>query len=218
MNARVSKGLVVALAMTAATGTARVSWAGVFDKFSTKGASAFVGFSSTVPLTCPDGSAGELLTQIFLNGSEFLTRSTTFPHDAGNVVSADVFQFDSCTQASFSSFSAANGIFTAPDKMSLDLAIMRGTIQVTDFSNGNLIPLVVDVSVVGTGSVSTGKFHSKYTFEGPEGPITVISKSDGRSREGTASGTLTFNGVDLTGSFFFANLSSNKSAFIEIKK
>jgi hypothetical protein len=180
----------------------------VLEKASFKGENAFVAFTGSAAITCPDGSSGTLDSTVFLSGFESVSRSRQSPDSSANTVFAQLIQFNSCTGNFLSAQGAVSGAFSA---QGLRSAVMTAAIPLSDFA-GPVGTLLVDVQLTATGKLVKTRSRSRTEAETPEGDLVVtFSRLMGKTREATASGTLVFNGTVLVGTLQDAFIDDSKS-------
>jgi hypothetical protein len=124
-------------------------------------------------------------------------------------------RFDSCTGIGVFGQAQVDNAFTQDG---LQSATMVATVTLTDFEGNPVGTVTVDLTLEGTGFTSRNSFHNRFQFEGPEGPIVVISHGKGTSRNVTASGSVVFDGVELIGAFVSGSLSQNSSGTTELQR
>jgi hypothetical protein len=187
----------------------------VIEKARFKGNFAFAFFSQDTPITCEDGSAGTLNTTVSVSGNEFVSRSRQFPDTATNTLFINASRFDSCTGIGVFGQAQVDNVFTQDG---LQSATMVATVTLTDFEGNPVGTVAVNLTLEGTGFTSRNSFHNRFQFEGPEGPIVVITHGKGTSRNVTASGSVVLDGVELIGAFVSGNLSQNSSGTTELQR
>jgi hypothetical protein len=171
----------------------------VVDKNKMKGTVAAVTCSQMEAIVCDGGLEGSIQTDIFLSGEEFVTRSDTFPDQAGNNLFATVRRVNSCTQE----FSASFGSLPNSSTQSLQSAHLQGVVPLHDFdTQAPAGSLALDVMMSGIGDVVKDRSRLKFDFEGPEGTtVVVMIHVNGRTRSASASGALALDGVPVTCAF-----------------
>jgi hypothetical protein len=195
MNSNVKRIVVwTALAMVAGTGTAS---ARVVDKFTSRGKSAAVVCSHTEQIECPFGFFGTIQTDVFVSGDEFTSRSSSSGTEENNNVFVTLIQFNTCTQEFTAAFGSLPDAFS---QQSLQSAELQGVVPLKDFETEDPAgALSVDLSFEGFGDTVRDKFRDHFQFETPDGTtIMFVSRSDGKRRSATVSGTLALDGTPLT--------------------
>jgi hypothetical protein len=213
---RITITTMTALAVAAAvTGFSVAAKAEVLEKTTFKGNSAFAIFEQETPITCADGSAGTITSEIEVAGNEFSSRSRQLPNTANNTVEVFSSMFNSCTQAGFFNDTVIDNALT---QNGLQSATMSGGVNVVD-SDGNVIgDAVFNLTFAGTGATSSSQSHGRFVFESPDGPITSTSHFKGTSRDATVTGSVTLLGVEMIGDLVFADLSQTKNGTSELLK
>jgi hypothetical protein len=136
-------------------------------------------------------------------------RRTTW--GGGRGVFAQLIQFNSCSGIFLS---AVDGVFVAHGMSS---ATMEAAIPLTDI-DGPVGTLVVDVEVTAHGPLLKTRSRSRTEFETEEGDVIVtFSRFTGKTREADASGTLVFDGAELSGTFSDALIDDSKSGDMVIQ-
>jgi hypothetical protein len=212
---RITIMTMTAAAVAAATGFSVDVKAEVLEKTTFKGNSAFAVFEQDTPITCADGSAGTITTEVELSGNEFSSRSRQLPDTANNTVEVFTSMFNSCTQVGFFDDTLVDNALT---QNGLQSATMSGGVNVID-SDGNVIgDAVFNLTFAGTGATSSSQSHGRFVFESPDGPITQTSHFKGTSRNATVTGSVTLLGVEMIGNLAFADLSQTKNGTSELLK
>jgi hypothetical protein len=196
-----------ALAMLAGTGTAD---ARVVDKATFKGKSAATVCSHTEAIVCDGGLAGTIQTDAFVSGDEFISSSSSSGTDVQNNLFVTLRQFNSCTDE----FSAVFGSLpNASSQQSLQSAELQGDVPLKDFDDESPAgTMSVDLSFEGFGDTVRDKFRDHFKFEGPEGTtIMIVTRSDGKRRSATVTGTLSLDGAPLDCTFTEATLTDVNS-------
>ena len=200
---------LVLVAGAMAAGTASPARAAeVLEKTSFKGENAFVAFTGSAAITCPDASSGTLDSTVFLSGFEFVSKSRQSGGSSANTVFAQLIQFNSCTGNFLTATGLVNGAFSG---QGLRSATMTAAIPLSGFE-GPVGTLLVDVQLTASGKLVKTRSRSRTEFETPEGDLVVtFSRSMGKTREATASGTLIFNGTTLVGTLQDAFIDDSKN-------
>jgi len=184
------------------------------------GSQAQVGFFGSGQLTCADGSMGFVSVTGFLNGAQQIFSTTGTPQTIGNGVYVEIDSFfNTCTGLALSGAGQIVNGFTPPDKK-LTSARLAGTAQVQDFGTGATVPITLDVAISGDGTLTSSKANSHTKTVGDKGGPLSITTSHGASsnRSGTASGTMSIDGVAIDPQFFFAVLVANDNTTTTISK
>lgn len=198
-----------------------IAHAGSVDKQKLTGASVGTSFSAETAITCGDGTQGSVFVTGFLVGSQSIVKETGTPKTFNNGIFVEIDSYsDSCTGTSlgFAAGGIADG-FTPPNT-NLDSSRFTGTTSVQDFGSGASVVVTLNIAITGTGVISAnqGKTKTK-TVQDSNGPATIsISRSAFSSRDGTASGTITIDGVVLRPTFSVTSLFRSSSATITITK
>jgi hypothetical protein len=226
MRARLGLILATMTATTVATTVAIAALgagaqAATVDKQRFKGKQVAVEFSATVSITCADGSTGSVSASGFLSGANQISKETGTPKSVSNGTFVEVDGYtNSCTGASLPfGDGGIDGGFTPPNKK-LNSAELAGSTTVQDLNTGRTFPVSIDVIVEGTGPLTAGKSHARSrTVVTPGGPVTItITDSSNANREGTASGSVTIDGVELDPTFSSVTLSDDANTEITITK
>ena len=191
------------------------------QRVSFKGAQVFSTFMASANVTCEDQSEGFAFASGVLNGAEQVSATTGLPTFMSNgvVVSIQSY-FNSCTGASlaFAEGGAPNAL-TPPDKKLMSAA-MVGSAIVQDFGTGQTMPVSFNVSIVGSGDMNQGKSNSKSKVVGTKGgPISMsTSHFNNANRTGTASGTISIDGIALNPDFVFTIMITNDNTQRTVSK
>jgi len=190
------------------------------QKVTFTGSQVSVGFFGSGEVTCANGTQGFVSAAGFLQGAEQIFRQTGTPQTLSNGVFVEIDSFfNTCTNVALSGSGGVANALTPPDKK-LTSASMVGTASVQDFGSGATIPVTFNVSVQGTGTLTQSKSsgHSK-TLGDKGGPIMITqSHSANSNRSGTATGTISVDGVPIDPQFFFAFLNLNDNSSMTISK
>jgi hypothetical protein len=206
---------MTAMAVAVAAGLSGSAAAEVIEKTTFKGSFAFALFSQETPITCADGSASVLNTTVGITANEFVSRSRQFPDVATNTLFLTGSRFDSCTGTGVFGQASVDNAFSQND---LQSATMVATVTLVDFDGNPAGTLAVNVTLEGTGTTIFSQTHNRSEFEGPDGPIVIITRARGTSRNATASGSVVFDGVELIGSFLFGSVQESRSGSTELQK
>lgn len=213
--------VAAALSAVAVMSVGLAAQATVLERDRFKGSQVATSFSGSVALTCADGSEGTATASGFLSGASTLTKTKGAPRTETNGIFVDVTYSNSCTgvNVSFADGSIPDGL-TPPRNKKLKDAALDGNGTVQDFGTGATLPISLAVDVEGTGDVNTSAASSHTTtVNTPGGTITVtITHSANANRSGTASGTVTIDGVVFTPDFFSTSLSLNRNSEIVIER
>jgi hypothetical protein len=204
---------VIIAAGTFVVGAAAIA-ARVIEKSNFKGKFAFTVCSDSETITCEDGTSGSLSTDVFLDGTEFSSKSQQFPDLAQNTVTVTLQQFNSCTGQFSGGFGTVEDAFSAQGLESADL---EGSVPLTAFEGGSFGTLDVDVTLEGFGNIRNDRSKFRFEFEGDEGPVVVSGRFNGKSRSATSSGTLTLDGSEVSCVFQDGTLTDSKSGFREVQ-
>ena len=190
------------------------------QKFSFTGAQVSVGFFGSGEVTCADGTQGFVSAFGSLQGAEQIFRQTGTPTTLANGVFVEIDSFfNTCTNVGLSGSGGVANALTPPDKK-LTSAAMVGSASVQDFGSGATVPVVFNVNVLGTGTATQSKSsgHSK-TLGDKGGPIMITtSHSANTNRSGTATGTISIDGVAIDPQFYFSFLNLNDNSSTTISK
>jgi hypothetical protein len=172
-----------------------------------RGQTAQAFFSSTDPSGC-------IQTDVFVLAVDGRVKQDGAPV-VDSSASVSISRYDVCAGTLL--LSAFGFAALAPAEFVMDSqlksAALETTITVTDFVSGTSFPVDMAVTWTGTGEAFRFKQHSQIKAPG----FTLNSKSDGTSRDGTASGTVSDGTTNLTPEpASFANLSSLKSGEVTI--
>lgn len=205
--------LAAALAFTCIG--ARAQGAAV-EKTKSIGKSAATSFAGSATVTCADGSTASVSAFGFLFAAEQITQETGTPKTVSNGVTVDVFFYSNeCTGTFLSASGGFADGFTPPNKW-LNSAGMQGTTSLQDFSTGAEIPVALDIVIEGTGPLSASKSSDKTKAFHPL--VITISRTSNANRSGTASGTMSIDGVPLDLTFSDTTLTGNANVEITIEK
>jgi hypothetical protein len=217
MRSRTAVVLASALAVTSVAGAAR---AATVEKQKMTGSHAATSFSSEASIKCGDGSDGSIFASGFLMASETVTKETGTPTVVSNGIFVEVDSYsNSCTNVFTSGTGGIANGFTPPNK-GLNSAGLEGSTSFQDLNTGALIPISIDVVIVGTGPISASKSSTKTkTIMGKCGPVTItITRQAEANRSGIASGTITIDGVALDSTFSVTTLEASSNVDITITK
>jgi hypothetical protein len=189
--------------------------AAVLSHSTFKGKNASATFLNNEPITCADGSVGVLETSLSVTGAEFVSRSHQSRPTQTNEATLFASTFDSCTGTVIFSSGVLAGAF-APDD--LTSATFTGTVPLTQFDGTSAGSVTLNLTLTGTGFISSSASTFRFTFEGPDGPVVVSGHQKGQSRPATASGSVVMNGVELIGAFQDAVLADSKSGTLQLQK
>jgi hypothetical protein len=181
-----------------------------------QGSNASTSFSSTTPITCPDGSAGEVDAFGFISGSELASKQTGTPRTFNDGVTVEIFEYvNSCTGAFTSGSGTIPNGYIPPDKK-LRVARMVGSTTFQDFSTGQTVPISVNLKIEGTGPIAATKDN---TVSHGSGAYTVtVTHTAGGTREGIVTGTITIDGVELDATFTPTTMSTGTTSTITVTK
>ena len=181
------------LALVAGTGTAS---ARVVSKATFKGKIAAVMCTHTQQIECPFGFFGTIQTTVFVNGEEIVVNEGSGMETHNNLF-ATFIQANSCT---FEEIGSVGSLPGASSQQGLQSAEMQGDVPLKDFdTNLPAGTLSVDLSFEGFGDTVRDKFRDHFQFEIPDDTtIMFVSRSDGKRRSATVSGTLALDGTPLT--------------------
>src|SRR5450432_1938311 len=216
-----TKTTLALFTMLATTAVGFSASAKTVDKQKFKGTQAATSFTINEPLTCADGSGGNVFSSGFLSGSNSISKETGTPKTIVNgvFVELDIYS-NTCTGVNFG-FGDGNIVdgYTAPNKR-LNSAGLMGTASVQDFGTGNTIAVTIDLVIEGTGPLTASTSHSRTrTVQTPGGPITItIDNSANSNRAGDVSGTLSIGGTEFDATFSSATLSTNANMEITVNK
>jgi hypothetical protein len=203
-----------------ASGSAPARAATDVQRFTFKGSQVFIAFMGSASITCADGTTGIAAANGFLNGAQQIISSTGTPTTVSNGVLVSLTYFNSCTNAAvgFADGTIVNGL-TPPDK-NLNAAALAGSTVVQDVGSGQTVPVTINVSVVGDGTLSQSKSNSHGKIVGTKGGPLQISTSHfaNSNRSGTASGTISVDGIALNPDFIFASLVANDNSSMTVSK
>jgi hypothetical protein len=108
---------------------------------------------------------------------------------------------------------AVDGAFVAHG---LNSASMDAAIPLTAAGPAGILD--VDVDLTASGPLVKTRTRTRDVFETPEGDVIVtFSHFTGKTREADATGTLTFNDIELEGTFSGAFLDDSKSGDMTIQ-
>lgn len=190
------------------------------QKFTFSGAQVNVGFFGSGEVTCADGTQGFVSAFGSLQGAEQISRSTGTPQTIANGVFVEIDSFfNTCTNLALSGSGGVANALTPPDKKLMSASLV-GTASVQDFGSGAIIPVTFNVAVQGTGTISQSKSngHSK-TLGDKGGPIMITQNHSANSnRSGTATGTISVDGVAIDPQFFFSFLNLNDNSSLTVSK
>lgn len=179
-----------------------------------------VGFFGSGEVTCADGSHGFVSAFGSLTGAQQITRSTGTTKTISNGVFLEIDSFfNTCTGLAVSGFGSIVNGFTPPDKKLTSSALV-GTGSVQDFGSGATVAVSIDITVTGTGNTSQSKSNSQSKTIGSHGgPLQInVSHFANSNRSGSASGTISIDGVAIDPQFFFAILIANDNSSTTISK
>lgn len=208
-------GLIAGLVAAGATAEARV-----LEHIVSHNNTSVLSFDSSVPLDCPDiNPFAALSTHATLNGFEFTNKSTTNGQVRSNTAVVSFFQQNGCTGEFFFGVGNLDGGF---DQDGLKSAHWLGTVPITSFSGGPDGVVVMDVTLTGTGPVTTNNQHFRFSIATPDGPAVETVHTDGKSVSALISSfSLSFNGVPVPApadGFSFSEIAVTKAGTMELVK
>lgn len=208
--------LFLATALATATLAAPAHAAVTVDVTKQQGSSASTSFSSSTPITCADGSAGQVDVFGSLRGADSFTKQTGTPGTFSDGVFVEIDEYvNSCTGAFASGFGNIPNGYIPPDR-SLRVARMIGSGTFQDFNSGQTYPISVNLKIEGTGQITTSRNN---TVSHGSGPMTVtVTHSGGATRNGAVTGTITLDGVELDATFSGTTLVANTQSTITVTK
>ncbi len=208
--------LFLATALATTGFTTRAHAGATVDVTKQQGSQAATSFSAFTPITCPNGSSGEVDVFGFLSGSESMTKQAGSGRTFSDGVFVEIDEYvNSCTGAFASGFGTIVNGYVPPNKH-LDKARIIGSTSFQDFNTGLTYPISVNLRIEGTGPITANKDN---TVSHGSGPITVtISHTADSSREGIVTGTMTIDGVELDASFSTSTLTLNSQTTITVTK
>jgi hypothetical protein len=184
------------------------------------GAQASAAFVTSTSITCADGSGGYAVAYGYVSGAEQIYSSTSGGYTSNGIYVELDFYFNSCTGANaFGTGGIADG-FTAPDKK-LVSASLSGSGTVQNYNDGSLLPVSLDLQIVGTGTTNSSKSNSQSKVTATKGGPLYISSdhSANTNRSADVSGSITVDGVTFTSlQTFYGTLNANGSASVSISK
>jgi hypothetical protein len=203
--------------LVAAVGTAQAK---VLEHIVFHDNTSVLSFDSSVPLNCPDiDPFAALTTHATLNGFQFTNKSTTNGDVRSNSAVVSIFQQNGCTGDFFFGVGDLDGGFTQDV---LKSAHWLGTVPITNFSGGPDGVVVMDVTLTGTGPVTTNQQHFRFSIATPDGPGVETIHTNGKSVSALISSfSLSFNGVAVPApadGFFFSEIAVSKSGTMELVK
>lgn len=146
------------------------------------------------PITCADGSTGFARADLFISGGSFVN-----PFGSGEGTSIDIFgYFNSCTGESFN---FANGFIqggiVGPNAPLTSAEITGSTLANVDFQSEVTVPVSVDLTFTGDGTLSASRgTTTTRTVSTPGGPFTItVQRGAFRNRTADVEGTITIDGV-----------------------
>jgi len=181
-----------------------------------QGSSASTSFSSSTPITCADGSAGEVDAFGSFRGADSVTKQTGAPRTFTDGVFVEIDEYvNSCTGAFASGIGNISNGYIPPDR-SLRAARMIGSTTFQDFNSGQTFPISINLKIEGTGPITASKDN---TVSHGSGPMTVtVSHTGTATRNGTVTGTITLDGVELDATFSSTTLFANTQSTITVTK
>lgn len=193
--------------------------AAVVDKTKFKGTDVATEFTVSGDIRCPDGTPGQISGSGFVLGSSLVVKTTGEGKTSLNGVFVELDSYgNSCTGTSlnFATESFADGL--NPPNKNLKKAALQGNTILVDPDTGVAISLALDIGVRGTGPlISQSDSTRTRVVTAPAGPITItVTKSTDNSRDGIATGTMTFEGVTVTPTFSGATLGFDKNVDVTI--
>jgi hypothetical protein len=217
---RISALSIATLAAISLGTASRAGASVVVESDTTVGRQVFVFFSASKTVKCK-GVSKTATVYGDISGAASIARSTGVPVTRSNAITMDVFGYSNdCTGASFGFGSGGVvGGLVGPGPL-LDVATMNTSTTVQDFDSGKTMPVVVHLTVTGSGPLtSSGSTTETHTVTAPGGPFTLtITRTANSNRSGTVTGTFSINGdvFDLGGTS--ATFNSNSNATITVTK
>jgi hypothetical protein len=208
-------GLLSGLVAASATAQAKVLEHIVFHDNT-----SVLSFDSSTPLDCPDiNPFAALTTHATLNGFEFTNKSTTNGDVRSNSAVVSIFQQNGCTGEFFFGVGDLDGGFTQDG---LKSAHWQGTVPITNFSGGPDGVVIMNVTMTGTGPITTNQQHFRFSIATPDGPGVETIHTNGKSVAALISSfSLSFNGVAVPApapDFFFSEIAVSKAGTMELVK
>lgn len=181
-----------------------------------QGSSASTSFSSSTPITCTDGSPGEVDVFGSLRGADSFTKQTGTARSFSDGVFVEIDEYvNSCTGAFASGFGNITNGYIPPER-NLRVARMIGSTTFQDFNSGQTFPISINLKIEGTGPITASKDN---TVSHGSGPMTVtVSHSASATRNGTVTGTITLDGTELDATFSTTTIFANTQSTITVTK
>ncbi len=208
--------LVLATVFATSALGARAQAAATVDASKQQGSNVSTSFSSSTPITCPDGSSGEVDAFGFISGSDSLTKQTGTPRSFTDGVFIEIDEYvNSCTGAFASGTGGIPNGYIPPDKK-LRAARLVGSTTFQDFNSGQTFPVAINLKVEGTGPITASKDN---TVSHGSGPISVtVTHTASASRQGIVTGTITIDGVELDATFSTTTIFADTTSTITVTK
>ena len=183
----------------------RANAGAVVASFNSQSVSASTSFSASASIKCADGSDGEVFAIGFLFGSGFMLTQSGGPSFSSDGIFVEVDEYvNSCTGAFASGFGSISGGFVKPNN-GLNSATLVGTTTFQDFNTGLTYSISLNVELKGTGPINVTPAHQ--ITRGFDPMVISIDQGKSTSREATATGTITIDGVQLSPTFSTATIS-----------
>ncbi len=181
-----------------------------------QGSNVFTSFSSSTPITCTDGTTGEIDVFGSVSGSDSLSKEIGSPRSFSDGVLVEIDEYvNSCTGAFVSGLGNIQNGYVPPDKK-LRMARLTGSTTFQDFTTGQTYPVSIDLKVEGTGPITASKDN---TVSHGSGPFTVtVMHTASASREGIVTGTISIAGVELNATFSTTTLFASTLSTITVTR
>jgi len=207
-------GLISGLVAASATADAKVLEHIVFHDNT-----AFMSFNTFTEIDCGGGVTGFLITSVNLNGFEFTNKSTSNGDVRSNSATLSIFQQNGCTFQSVFGIGDLDGGYT---QNVLKTGHFLGTVPLADFNGVPVGSATMDITLTGTGFVTTNNQHFRFSIATPTGPGVETIHTDGKSVSAVISSfALSFNGTPIPAppaEQVFAELAVTKSGTMELVK
>jgi hypothetical protein len=187
MKSNVLCAIKVVCAVLVATGLAHAD--ATLSHVATRGDGAWAAFYIPDTTSCAPG----IVTRVFLQSNVYTGDWNGAPVDEGKTA-ITISVWDYCLNAEVSLLVGSTTRQELAVDPNLNSASLRSTIPVFDQATGAVVDVSVDLIWSGTGKILRDRSGYIEHF----GNLTIVSKSEGTSRDAVAAGSLIVGGVERT--------------------
>jgi hypothetical protein len=176
-----------------------------------------VEYDNSTPIDCGGGVSSELFSHITINGFQTMNKNNETGVNHSNTMIPVIFQSNGCTGSFVFGAGQLDGGYT---QQALQTGTFSGTVTIIDFFTGlSDGTATVNMTLTGSGPVSTGNQHFRFSVSSPNGPLIETVHDNNKSINATVTGTLTFNGAPIplpTPDLIFSQMGVSKSGSMEL--